>query len=103
MAKFMKINGETFQVIKPRNHKPALNNPYYLRDLWDCYDHPSYSKQVVYNKWYKWCISDDRLSEFGITSYNTFSFVLGCVFNDPETGVAGYISITPAHNRLYIV
>lgn len=103
MSKYMDINGERFQVIKPRNHKPALANPYFMRDLWDCYERPSGTKEAIYNEWYDWYKTDDRLSEFGVTSYNTFSFTLGCVFDDPETGVAGYISITPAHNRLYIV
>lgn len=102
MEKTMRINGETFEVIRPRKYPVRLSNPHYLRDLYDCYDSPSAAKQSIYNEWYEWYRSDDRLSEFGITSYNTFSFSLGCVFIDDETGVQGYIAITPAHNRIYI-
>lgn len=103
MSKYMEINGERFQVIKPRNHNPALTNPFYLRDLWGCCKCPSERKLRIYDYWYVWYRSDDRLSEFGITAYTCQSFTIGCVFQDDDTGVAGYISITPKHNRIYIV
>lgn len=103
MSKFIDINGETFKVIKPRSNKPTLSNPHSMRSLWDVYKNPSETKVAIYKKWCQWFRSDARLSELGVVSYNKFSFTLGCVFEDPDTGVAGYIAITPANNTLYIV
>ena len=103
MSKYININGEQFQVIKPRKNKPTLENPYFMRTLLDCYEKPSHRKRGIYNAWYEWYRTDDRLSEFGITSYNTYSFSLRCVFHDEEQNVHGLVSITPANNIIYVV
>lgn len=102
MSKYMNINGQTFEVIKPRKYPVSLTNKYYLRGLSDCYEKPSVHKQAIYDEWYEWYRSDIRLSEFGITSYNTFMFTIGCIFTDEETGERGYIKITPAKQVIYM-
>lgn len=100
--KTMEINGNVFEVIKPRKHPVSLTNSHFMRSIYECYDNPSEKKKAIYNKWHRWYLGDWRLSEFGVISYNTFSFSIGCVFNDADTGVRGFIVITPCHNRLYL-
>ena len=102
MSNYMDINGKKFRVVHPRKYPVSLSNSYFMRGLYDCYDRPSEAKQYIYDKWYEWYRNDPRLTEFGVTSYNTFGFTLGCVFQDDETGERGYIRITPTYNTIYM-
>lgn len=97
--KSITINGEVFKVVKPRKHFPIEYNPNAGRTLQDCYEHPSIAKQNIYEHWRKWYMNADSVYDFGITSYNTFSFSIGAIYwldGKPK----GFLHITPAHNTI---
>lgn len=98
MSKTMIIGGWHFQRIDHR--KPYSYDAGYGTTLDDVYG--DYS-QAKYNAWSrcKYWANNAGIEDFGVTSYNTFSFSLGGFYTDPETGEVGVIEITPCHNRIH--
>lgn len=102
MTKFTTINGVDFETHKSKYARTnrIMHNP---KRLEDCYDKPSKYKEGIYYEWMEWFDQTENVYSFGITSYNTFSFSLGGVLFDLETGEdIGYIRITKDHNKLYL-
>ena len=60
-------------------------------------------QKAIFEEWRKWYKNTDSLIMFEVTSYNTFSFTLGCLLYDENLEYIGYIRITSAHNYLYLV
>lgn len=107
MAKYMKINGETFEIIKPRNWnvKEAIERlareP--RKDLYSHYEKPSKAKIGIWNAWVDWAL-ESPVNCLTVTSANTWQFTISAVLYDPETDEdLGLIHITSAHNRLYLL
>ena len=104
MTKYTEINGEYFEIIHSKKtidfvkwhttHERA-------RTLEECYARPSDTKRAIFKKWNEWAADTwPVVYQFGITSYNSFLFTLGALY-DGELG-EGFIQITTAHNRLYL-
>lgn len=102
---YIKINGRTFEAIKPRKNIPSIKavQETWGMDLGNYYFNPSYEKQRAYDYWREWYCSTDEVEMFGVSSANTFSFSISALYVDEETReVLGVIKITPCHNRVYL-
>ena len=107
MTKYTEINGVYFETIKSdkteafiKRQENPFNRPI---NIYECYNKPSKSKLDIYDYWLDWFNQSSNVYAFGITSYNTFSFTIGAILFDEETGEdIGFIQITKCHNRLYI-
>ncbi len=104
--KTIEICGETFEVIKPR--KPISDFSVYTRyrTLNDYYQKPSQSKISIYNEWCEWLnevFNSDNgyVTNFGVSSANTFQFTLTFRLEWLDNIYVGYI--TRDHNRLYLL
>ena len=104
------INGEVFEVSKPRKYKPVMVVPsrWNYSSIYEAYDRPSVYKVGI---WQDWCdftyhVADDCHYTFGqpwITSRNTFAFTVSFNVYDLETYEwVGVAVITKDHNRLFL-
>lgn len=102
------IAGKVFTIKSKTVDEPRYNTTYWntLKLLGDCYDHPSSSKIEINRDWIQWYHDvnyngdfDALIVEFGIRSYNTFSFNYGGII--VIEGVSYVIDITPSHNFLW--
>lgn len=104
MTKYTEINGEQFEVIRSKKTDDFFHwhiSHEIAHTLEECYSRPSDAKRAIFEEWREWAVDSwPVVYQFGITSYNTFMFTLGALY-DGELG-DGYIQITPAHNRLYL-
>ena len=97
--KTITINGVTFEQKKSINSNEKLI--YNGRNLYDCYNKPSYRKQAIYEDWEKWYYQfdyDDRLGRITIYSYNTnmFTLIMAIKYNNK----CYHLYITPAYNYI---
>lgn len=101
--KTIKINGEIFEVIKPRNKVRPFSGWFSDESAIFChYDRPSIYKVNIWKSWLDWAKRTDGVIAFEITSVNIFQFTIGGLYTD-ENGDEYNIYITKAHNRLYKV
>ena len=104
-AKTMTINGETFEVIRPRKYDPRVAVEAVKdcagRDLSYYYDRPSTNKQAIFDEWQEWYATAENVFYFGVCSANTFNFSISALLTD-STGVIGVITITRDHNRVHL-
>lgn len=96
--KLLKIKGIIFEV-----QKPIYDKLYYSgRDLYNCYDKPSYVKQNQYEFWEDWYYNnfdyDNRVGSLTVHSYNfaIFTLTMGIIYN----GKQYHLYITPNHNYI---
>ena len=109
--KHEKINGEWFEVSRPRKYKPQMikGDRWTYTGIYAAYDHPSVYKVCIWDEWcnFTYHIADECPFTFGqpwITSRNTFSFTVAFNVYDRETGdFAGVAVITRDHNRLFLL
>lgn len=104
--KTIDICGKTFEVIKPR--KPITDFSVYTHGstLNHHYQKPSDSKISIYNKWCEWVrdvftSKKGYVTNFGVSSANTFQFTLTFRLEWLDNIYVGYI--TRDHNRLYLL
>lgn len=108
MTKYTTLCGVDFETIKSKKTQQMIDVhcerwPRYS-SLADCYDRPSDAKRAIYDEWMQWSYDMfPDVSQFGITSYNTFDFTLGGLLFDSDDNLLGYIRITKAHNYLYLL
>ena len=103
--KTMNINGEVFDVVKPRHAVTPLFYPcgFDSNDIYNHYERPSARKVNIFNYWRNWYYETQGVTCLFISSANTFQFSLAGNYCDPETGeFIGVLKITAAHNRIYI-
>lgn len=107
MTKYMKINGETFEVIKPRkwNVREAIERlareP--RKDLYSHYEKPSALKVSIWHEWVDWAL-ESPVNALTVSSASPFQFTISGILYDPETlEDIGLIHITKAHNWLYLL
>lgn len=107
MTKYMEINGEIFEVIKPRKRylKEAIERlareP--RKDLYSHYEKPSKVKIGIWNAWVDWAL-ESPVDCITVTSASTFQFTISAILYDPETDAdLGLIRITKCHNRVYLL
>ena len=103
----MTINGETFEVIKPRKFdvRKAIErlSRNTRKDLYAHYEKPSKKKIEIWHNWLDWAL-ETPVDCFNVTSANTQQFTIEGVLYDEETGEdIGLICITKSHNRLYLI
>ena len=103
--KTMVINGETFEVIRPRKYDPRAAVEAVKdcagRDLSYYYDRPSVYKQEVFNEWREWYATAENVFYFGVCSANCQTFSISALLTD-GTGIIGVITITRDHNRVHM-
>ena len=110
MAKTIDIFGERFEVKTPRKNKLSLEQTirhldhYSGRDIWDCYERPSRSKENIYEKWLKWYSDapENALDMFGVSSYNCMQFSLQALYCDSK-GNYYLLIITASHNYATLI
>ena len=109
--KTMIINGEEFEVIKPRKYNPVPHEftPRDCTDIFQAYATPSDSKVFIFQHWlnwapFKWCTNESvYVSHFCITSHNCQMFCIGFnIYNTETDEFIGVGSITRDHNRIYL-
>lgn len=104
------IAGELFTIKSKTVDEPRYNTTAWntLKLLGDCYDNPSPAKVSIHHHWLQWMYHvnnfgfedmDVTILEFGIRSYNTFSFNYGGIII--IDGVRYVIDITASHNFLW--
>lgn len=101
----MTINGERFEVRKPRKHKLALDEimmrlhrTYSDTTVYDCYGRPSQAKVDIYETWRQWADNTPNVLYFEVSSYNTFQFTLSALYHDVDNEEWYQLDITSAHN-----
>lgn len=97
--KTIKLKGITFEVQK----KTIYGRQYYSgRNLYDCYNKPSYAKQNIYNWWKNWYYNnfdyENRVGILTVHSSNSmiFTLTMGIIYNDKQY----HLYITPSHNYI---
>lgn len=107
----MVINGEEFEVIKPRKYTPIPQriSRWDCLDIYEAYERPSQYKVSIFNEWREWAPFEWKkdgeyfVTDFRITSHNCFAFVLGFNLYERSTGeFIGTGHITRDHNRIYL-
>ena len=101
------IAGELFTIKSKTVDEPHYNTTTWnvLKSLSNCYDRPSPTKVAIHEYWLDWLRevncddTDNVVTQFGIRSYNTFSFNYGGIII--IDGVRYVIDITPSHNFLW--
>ena len=104
--KTIDICGTRFEVIKPREPISDFSVSTRYRTLDHYYEKPSHSKISIYNKWREWLsdvLNSDNgyVTNFGVSSANTFQFTLTFRLEWLDNIYVGYI--TRDHNRLYLL
>lgn len=105
--KRMEINGEFFEVVKPRKYavNPVSFSRWDCQDIYAAYDRPSTHKVSIWNYWRNWKDTCDThfFTGFRIVSHNTFTFTINANVWDEKTGeFIGIIVITKDYNRIYL-
>lgn len=106
IMKEVKINGEWFEVIRPRKYKPeyAVPSKWDYLNIYQAYERPSSSKVAIWKYWNSFY--GDDVYKFGIPfirSRNCFAFtVVFNVFDNSTYEWIGVAVITKDHNRLYL-
>lgn len=104
--KLIDINGETFEVIKPRKYKPeyAVPSQWDYLNIYEAYEKPSAIKVDIWQYWVGF-YGDDNYS-FGvpfISGKSCFAFTITFNVFDNHTGEwLGIAIITRDHNRIYL-
>ena len=96
--KTIELKGIIFEVQK------AIDDRLYYsgRDLYDCYNKPSYAKQNIYEWWKNWYYDnfdyENRIGNLTVHSYNCnmFTLTMGIIYN----GKQYHLYITPSHNYI---
>lgn len=96
--KTIELKGITFEV-----QKEIYDKLYYSgRDLYDCYNKASYTKQNIYDWWKDWYYNnfdyESRIGIITVHSYNTamFTLTMGIIYNSKQY----HLYITPGHNYI---
>ena len=92
--KYTEINGETFETVKSKYTKKAIQyliEHYKGTELWQCYENPSAYKQGIYAEWKNWYHQTPNVWFFEIASYNTFQFTLHAILKDEKGDNIGII------------
>lgn len=93
----IRINNETFTLKGTINAIPIATMK--MKTLWDCYERPSKTKEVIYEDWQNWLPSkDDYLY---VRSYNHNFFSLWGVVQ--HNNIDYYVEIYPTHNDAWII
>lgn len=105
MSKYINIDGEYFEVIKPRKHEvtPVYPTQWDYTDIMQAYVKPSVYKQSIWDYWRSFM--GDEAHRFGnpfITSRNCFSFTVTFNVYDENFDFIGVARITKDYNRLYL-
>lgn len=105
MSKYISIDGEWFEVIKPRKRVvvPVYPTQWDYTDIMQAYDKPSEYKKDVWNYWHDFMGGDGY--RFGcpfISSRNCFTFTVMFNVYDENFEFVGVARITRDHNRLYL-
>lgn len=96
--KTMELKGIIFEVQKATDITPYYSG----RDLYDCYNKPSYAKQNIYECWKNWYYDnfdyENRVGIITVHSYNSniFTLTMGIIYN----GKQYHLYITPSHNYI---
>lgn len=106
MCKTMMINGELFEVIRPRKYNPATA----VEAVKDCagrtldyyYQTCSSFKRGIYAEWREWYADATNVTHFGVCSANTNTFSISALLHDDSGEVVGVITITKCHNRVHL-
>lgn len=104
--KNVKINGEWFEVIRPRKNKPeyAVPSSWDYTDIYQAYVKPSVYKVDIWNYWNHFY--GDKVYSFGvpfISGRNCMTFTVTFnVFDNSTYEWIGVAIITKDHNRLYL-
>ena len=97
------INNRAFTLKKA---KGELCPNYVVRDLFECYAKPSTTKQIIYEDWFEWYMSEDNnyiLKHFSINSYNANMFTLRCDVYNMENEFIGQIYITKTRQEFWAI
>lgn len=101
--KTININGENFQLIKPRNKINPFSGWFCDEQaIYMAYERPSIYKVAIWNEWLKWSRETDGVTAFEITSHNCYMFTIGGEYTD-ENGQEYVFYITPSSNKAYQV
>lgn len=106
MKKSKELNGVVFEVVKSKHTQDMIDfhREYERKDLCQCYANPSEAKREIYTEWVNWAFGMfPDVWNFGITSYNQQTFTLGGILYSEDDEIIGYLKITKAHNRLYLL
>ena len=102
---YMIINGERFEVHKPRKNKLALDEimerlhrTYSDTTVYDCYERPSEAKVNIYKEWKQWADNTPNVLYFEVSSYNCMQFTLSALYHDVENEAWFSLYITREHN-----
>lgn len=102
------INGELFEIIKPRKYKPEFVKPNkwdYL-EIYEAYETPSKYKVDIWREWVEFCNTCAEIYRFDtpfISSRNTWNFAITVnVFDANTLEWVGVAHITKDHNRIYL-
>lgn len=96
MKQYIELNNKIFEVKKVKGKLYPLR----LRALTDCYVKPSDLKQAIYKEWVNWLIelndtsSDMHFKPMTVSSYNCFTFILGCDVYNIKNQLIGQLYIT---------
>ena len=94
------LNGETFELIRPRNSVTAFVGRFCDENaIFYAYERPSIYKIEIWKEWLKWARNTDGIETFEITSHNVFQFTIGGLYID-ELGHEYNIYITKRHKQL---
>lgn len=106
--KFTEINGRRFETVKSVKAEELMRihlKLYSGKTLYTAYRTPSAKKIAVYEGWREWLHNADEVEYFEVVSKSPYTFSLGAIYTNgyPDYEPLGYIHITPAHNRLFLV
>mgnify|MGYP003313209758 CR=1 FL=1 len=109
MTRYMKVYGETFEVIKPRKREvvPVYPTQWDCTDIYQAYGRPSQAKVDIWNYWKDFGIEDNEQFRIGIpfiSSHNCQAFtVTANVYVDVDgyANFYGVMVVTRDHNRIY--
>lgn len=105
MSKYISIDGEYFEVIKPRRHEVEIQHrgQWGYVNIWQAYEKPSDTKVAIWEYWYNFFGDEThRFCNPFISSRNCFSFTVTFNVYDENFDFIGVARITKDHNRLYL-
>ena len=101
MKKEVIINDRAFTLKKA---KVELRPNFITRNLYECYEKPSITKQSIYNDWLDWYMEEDNnfiLKHFSVNSYNVNMFTLRCDVYGMDNKFLGCIYISKTRNEFW--
>lgn len=92
--KNLTINGRNYT--QSKKALDAYNAPIAAINIDDAYNHPSYQKRAIWNKWEK-----ELTGSTWIKGYNSCTFSIAGITTDEDSGKEYAIFITKDHNYAY--